>query len=65
MLDPNHDEETVMRARLTVAHDENGNLRAMQKGYNGAFTVDEIKASVKTARTADKVLRKALQEAAG
>ena len=65
VLDPNHDEETVMRARLTVAHDENGNLRAMQKGYNGAFTVDEIKASVKTARTAAKVLRKALQEAAG
>ena len=63
VLDPNHDEETVMNARLTVAHDENGNLRAMQKGYSGAFTPDEIKASVKTARTADKALRKALKEA--
>ena len=63
VLDPNHDEETVMSARLTVTHDENGNLRAMQKGYNGAFTPDEIKASVKTARTADKALRKALKEA--
>ena len=63
MLDPNHDEETVMNARLTVTHDENGNLRAMQKGYSGAFTPDEIKASVKTARPADKALRKALKEA--
>ena len=43
VLDPNLDEEKVMSARLTVSHDENGVMRAMQKGKNGAFTVTEVK----------------------
>ena len=50
-----------MSARFTVAHDENGNLRAAQKGMNGAFTDTEIREAVKTARTSDKVLREALK----
>ena len=50
-----------MAARLTVAHDENGNLRAAQKGMNGAFTDAEVRQAVKTARDSDNVLREALK----
>lgn len=42
LVDPTHDEERVAEARLTVATIENGNLCAMQKGLNGAFTLDEV-----------------------
>jgi len=42
LVDPTHDEERVADARLTVATNENGNLCAMQKGLEGAFTVDEV-----------------------
>ena len=61
ILDPTSDEEAVMSARLTVAHDENGNLRAAQKGMNGAFTDAEVREAVKTARKSDNVLREALK----
>ena len=54
-----------MSARFTVAHDENGNLRAAQKGMNGAFTDAEIREAVKTARASDNVLREALKGAQG
>jgi exosome complex component RRP42 len=43
MVDPSLDEEEVADARLTVVCDENGDIRAMQKGMNGAFTIDEVK----------------------
>ena len=48
---------------LTKHHvsDENGNLRAAQKGMNGAFTDAEIREAVKTARASDNVLREALK----
>ncbi|MCK4445422.1 MAG: exosome complex protein Rrp42, partial [Thermoplasmata archaeon] len=39
-LDPSLDEERIADARLTVATDENGAIRAMQKGLNGSFTFD-------------------------
>jgi exosome complex component RRP42 len=42
LVDPTHDEERVADARLTVATIETGNLCAMQKGLNGAFTLDEV-----------------------
>ena len=42
MVDPCQDEEHVAEARLTMTFDEKGELRAMQKSYNGAFTQDEI-----------------------
>ena len=65
VLDPTYDEECVMSARITVAHDEDGNLRAAQKGMNGAFTDSEVREAVKTARSADNVLREALKGATG
>ncbi len=42
LVDPTHDEERVADARLTAATLENGNLCAMQKGLNGAFTMEEV-----------------------
>ena len=65
ILDPSSDEEGVMASRLTVAHDENGNLRAAQKGMNGAFTDAEVRQAVRTARDSDNVLREALKGISG
>ena len=42
LVDPTHDEERVADARLTAATIENGNLCAMQKGLDGAFTMEEV-----------------------
>jgi exosome complex component RRP42 len=42
LVDPTHDEERVADARLTAATIETGNLCAMQKGLNGAFTMEEV-----------------------
>ncbi|MBA3043780.1 exosome complex protein Rrp42 [archaeon] len=50
MLDPSLDEETAADARLTVSIDENGDIRAMQKGLNGSFTLDEIKSIINTSK---------------
>jgi exosome complex component RRP42 len=50
ILDPSFDEEMIATARLTVTTDESGDLRAMQKGGQGALTVDEIKTVVKASR---------------
>jgi exosome complex component RRP42 len=50
LVDPTHDEERVADARLTAATIENGNLCAMQKGLNGAFTIDEVMKIVDTSR---------------
>lgn len=48
LVDPTHDEERVADARLTVATLETGNLCAMQKGLDGAFTIDEVLKVVET-----------------
>jgi len=42
LIDPTHDEERVADARLTVATIETENLCAMQKGMDGAFSLDEV-----------------------
>lgn len=50
LVDPTHDEERVADARLTVATIENGNLCAMQKGLDGAFTMEEVFKAVDLSR---------------
>ena len=42
VVDPCLDEERVMDARLSMATDEDGNIRAMQKGGRGQFTPEEL-----------------------
>jgi exosome complex component RRP42 len=58
LVDPSLDEEMVASARLTVTSDENGDLRAMQKGMRGALTVDEVKSIVDQSIEIAKELRK-------
>jgi len=50
LFDPALDEEKVAEARLTVSTDENGDIRAMQKGLSGSLTYDEISRIIGTAR---------------
>jgi exosome complex component RRP42 len=62
VVDPSLDEEDIADARLTVATDEKGDIRAMQKGLNGSFTPDEIKNVIKEASINGNELRKKLHE---
>ncbi len=62
VLDPSLDEEEIAEARLTVATDENKGIRAMQKGLNGVFTVDEIKNIIKTSVDNSAKIRRMLEE---
>ena len=57
LFDPALDEEKVAEARLTVTTDENGDIRAMQKGLDGALTLDEIKSIINTSLRLSKDLR--------
>jgi exosome complex component RRP42 len=58
LVDPTLDEEKVAEARLTVTTDENGDLRAMQKGLAGAFSLDQITKCVETSQRLGNDLRK-------
>ncbi len=49
LLDPTLDEEKVADARLSVYTDQNGHVRAMQKGLSGGFAYEEVKDIVKMA----------------
>jgi exosome complex component RRP42 len=62
MIDPNLDEDEVADARLTVSTDENGDIRAMQKGLNGSFTIDEVKYVVKLSEELGSKVRPKLME---
>ncbi len=43
VADPNLDEESIAKARLTVTTSEEGKINAMQKGLFGTFTYEEVK----------------------
>ncbi len=58
LVDPTLDEEKVAEARLTVTTDENGDLRAMQKGLAGAFSLEQIYKCVETSQRLGNDLRK-------
>jgi exosome complex component RRP42 len=63
MADPSLEENQVLDARLTVACDSKGDIRAMQKGGFGSFTVDEVKSVIKMTQTNAARLRKLLEKA--
>ncbi len=65
VMDPSLDEEEIAEARLTVATDEKGDIRAMQKGLNGSFTVDEIKKVIKASVDNGKKIREELYKIVG
>ncbi|MCX6651137.1 MAG: exosome complex protein Rrp42 [Methanomassiliicoccales archaeon] len=58
LVDPTLDEEKVAAARLTVTTDDNGDLRAMQKGLSGALTLEQVKNVIDTSRRLGVEIRK-------
>jgi exosome complex component RRP42 len=65
LFDACFDEEIIADARLTVATDHNGDIRAMQKGLSGSFTLDEIQKVIKGALDNGQEIRKKLNESIG
>jgi len=57
VVDPDLEEEQISQARITVSTTEDGRIRAMQKGDNGWFTLDEIKKAISTSIDVGKQLR--------
>lgn len=43
LFDPTLEEESAMEARITMTFGSEGDLHAMQKGGQGALTIEEIK----------------------
>ena len=65
VIDPALDEDEIADARLTVATDTNGDLRAMQKGLNGSFTREEIQKVIKASIDNGREIRKQLYKSIG
>ena len=65
VMDPSLDEEEIAEARLTVATDQNGDIRAMQKGLNGSFTKDEIKKVIKASLDNGRNIQEQLYKSVG
>lgn len=65
VIDPSLDEEEIAEARLTVATDTNGDIRAMQKGLNGSFSKEEIQQVIKASVENGRHIRKQLYTAIG
>lgn len=65
VIDPSLDEAEIADARLTVATDKNGDIRAMQKGLNGSFTKEEIQKVIKASLDNGREIRKQLSESTG
>ncbi len=61
ILDPNGDEENAMAARLTVATDKD-QIRAMQKGLGGSFSIQEIESLVETAMEKHEFLKRHIEK---
>ena len=61
--DPSLDEDICLDARLTVACDQDGNIRAMQKGGHGSLSVDEVKSIISLSRTNGAKIRQLLKQA--
>lgn len=65
VIDPSLDEEEIADARLTVATDKNGDIRAMQKGLNGSFVKEEVQKVIKASLDNGREIRKQLSESTG
>ena len=65
VMDPSLDEEEIAEARLTVATDNNGDIRAMQKGLSGSFTREEIQKVIKSSIDNGREIRNQLNKSIG
>lgn len=61
-LDPSLEEDRIAEARLTVTTDEDGHIRAMQKGLKGSLTVDEVDRVISLSQKIGKQVRKTVLE---
>jgi exosome complex component RRP42 len=62
LVDPALDEERIADARITITTDENGDVRAMQKGLRGAFTLDEVKRLIRVSQRLGVEIRGKIKE---
>lgn len=62
ILDPTAEEEACMDARITITTNSESSYAAIQKGYTGGFTIDQIKKAAETARNKGEQVRAKLQE---
>ncbi|HEU0046091.1 MAG: exosome complex protein Rrp42 [Thaumarchaeota archaeon] len=63
LIDPTAEEEGCMDARITITTADDG-FCAIQKGYTGAFTIDQLKKAAETARIKGEEVRARLKELA-
>ena len=61
LVDPASEEEGAMDARITISTNEEGYC-ALQKGYTGSFTAEQIKKAGETARIKGEEVRAKLRE---
>jgi len=65
VFDPSLDEGEIADARLTVATDKNGDIRAMQKGLSGSYTREEIQKVIKASIDNGGEIRKLFYKSIG
>ncbi|HKX81986.1 MAG TPA: exosome complex protein Rrp42 [Nitrososphaera sp.] len=64
LVDPSWDEEACMDARITITTNEEG-FCAVQKGFTGSFTAEQIKKAAEAARIKGQEVRAKLKELTG
>ena len=64
LVDPASEEEGCMDARITISTTEEGYC-ALQKGYTGAFTPEQIRKAAETARIKGEQVRAKIKEITG
>lgn len=60
LVDPTLEEEMAADARITITIDDNGDIRAIQKGGTGGFTLDEIRNAMEIAGDVAERIREEL-----
>ncbi len=61
IVDPTFTEENIADARITISMDDNGDIRAMQKGLKGSLNYDDVVRALDTARELTFDMRARLQ----
>jgi exosome complex component RRP42 len=62
ILDPTAEEEACMDGRITITTNSDHNFAAVQKGFTGAFTVEQLKRAAATARIKGEEIRVKIRE---
>jgi exosome complex component RRP42 len=65
ILDPTAEEEACMDARITISTNSDGDFAALQKGYTGTFTIEQVKKAAEIARIKGEEVRTKLRELTG